>query len=77
MKDVLFELALLFFFLMKMEQAISGTSAATYKVMEPHYIFNTGNLNHWTHCDCWKHEAEQSWRTGEQKSDSADLNNGH
>ena len=27
---------LIFFLLMKTEQAISGTSAATYKVMEPH-----------------------------------------
>ena len=33
-----------FFLLMKMEEAISGTSAATYKVMEPHlsktFFFN-------------------------------------
>ena len=28
----------IFFLLMKTEQAISGTRAATYKVMEPHWI---------------------------------------
>ena len=36
MKDVLFSL-LYFSLLMKTEQAISETSAATYKVMEPYY----------------------------------------
>ena len=33
----MFLLALSFFLLMKTDQAISGTSAATYKVMEPHW----------------------------------------
>ena len=34
---------------MKMEQAISGTSAATYKVMEPHWIQLTLSFVTWTY----------------------------
>ena len=37
-KEVSFELTLFFFLLLKTERAISGTSAATFKVMEPHCI---------------------------------------
>ena len=33
----------IFFLLMKTEQATSGTSAATYKVMKPHYMDQFGS----------------------------------
>ena len=43
MKDFLFQLTLFFFLEMKTEQAISGTSAATHKVMEPQCIGSREN----------------------------------